>query len=78
MYNIGDVVTLYDNIDDDLYNTGVIRFMEQDDQIPNLFWLYIMANDETLNVNMDPRFPFFYWRIVEASDPHLFKAEIIN
>ena len=77
-YNIGDVVTLYDKVDDEVYNTGVIKFIEQDDQIPNVFWLYVMANNENLNDKFDPRLPFRFWTIVENTSPYLFKSEMLN
>ena len=64
-----DRVQLYDK-----YN-GVIKYIEPDNEIPELLWLYIIADDEYLNDKVDPRFPWKYFMILEDSNEYIFDID---
>ena len=70
-YDIGDIVKVTDNIDYESYNIGTIKFIEPDNEIKDLFWLYIIANDDSLNDKTDPKFSFHYWKILEHINPFI-------
>lgn len=61
-----DRIQLYDK-----YN-GVIKYIEPDNEIPELLWLYIIADDEHLNDKVDPRFMWKYFMILEDSNEYIF------
>lgn len=67
---VGTVVTVIDDIDYSLSTTGTVKFIEQDDELEFIQWLYIRANDESLNTNYDPRFGNF-WIIKESVNDKL-------
>ncbi len=56
---------------DDLWDD---YFAERDDEI-DMYWLYIVANDMNLNQQTDPKLKSPFWRIIENTNPNLFKAE---
>ena len=74
-FQLGDVVGIIRDDDEEHADFGVVKFIERDDDI-NMLWLYIVANDISLNDKVDPKFPFKYWRIIENTNPGLFKAQL--
>ena len=76
MYAVGDTVALYDKVNEGEYHNGVIKYIEKDTHIPELYWIYIRANEEELNDKMDPRFSYKYWQLVENTSQFLTKVEI--
>lgn len=68
---VGTQVTIMDCIDPSIANTGSVKFIEPDTEDANLVWLYVRANDETLNTQVDPRIPTTFWRVIELNAPEL-------
>lgn len=71
---IGAIICIMDQIDPEIKTYGTIKFVEQDNEIPELQWLYIRANNEELNTQFDPRFGAF-WRIIEDSSDYIASIE---
>lgn len=71
-FQIGDIVEVADKIDPENQPTVIttVKFIERDNQISDLHWLYLMANEEVLNTNMDPKFGY-YWEIVPDDCPYI-------
>lgn len=71
---IGSIIYIMDQIDPDIKTYGTIRLVEQDNDIPDLQWYYVMANDEMLNVQFDPRIGN-YWRIIENTSEYIISIQ---
>lgn len=71
-FQIGDIVEVADKIDPENQPTVIttVKFIEQDNEIPGLYWLYLMANEEVLNTNMHPLFGY-YWEICPENCPYI-------
>ena len=69
-YMIGSIIEIIDNIDYSIITTGTIRMIEPCEDIPDLYWIYIRANEEELNTNYDDRIGS-YWTIVTNQDDHI-------
>lgn len=67
---VGDIIEIMDDIDYSITTKGTIRLIEPDDEIPDLWYLYVRANDESLNAQFDPRIGN-YWTITRANDEHI-------
>ena len=67
-FQIGDIVEIADEIDPENQPTEIatVKYIEQDDDFPELFWIYLVANEEVLNINSHPAFGF-YWKVVPES-----------
>lgn len=63
-FTIGQEVSIIDDIDYNISTPGTIKFIEPDIEVEGLDWLYIRANDEMLNRQIDNRIGT-YWRIIE-------------
>jgi hypothetical protein len=61
---VGTIVSVRDRIADDVLVTATIRLVEQDNEFPDLFWYYLVANEEVLNDKLDNRIGM-YWEILE-------------
>ena len=63
-YQIGDIVEVADKIDPENQPKiiATVKYIEQDNEIPSIFWIYLVANEEVLNTNMDPTLGYF-WEI---------------
>jgi hypothetical protein len=73
-YFIGEMVGIIRPDDDEKADFGTVKFVEKDDEI-DMYWLYIVANDMNLNQQTDPKLKSPFWRIIENTNPNLFKAE---
>lgn len=71
-YNIGDIVELTDKIEPSIKTIGTVKLIEQDDEIEQLQWLYLVANDENLNIYSEPHVGI-YWELARNNDPQLKK-----
>ena len=70
LLEIGTICNLVDKID---YSEGVmctVRFIEKDEDIENLYYYYLMANNDEKNTQYDPRFGR-YFAFVEHGNPFL-------
>lgn len=63
---VGQIITIYDDIDYNITHNATIKLIEKDEEINGLYWLYLRANEEELNTNVDPRIGTF-WRIIEST-----------
>lgn len=53
MLEVGSLIEVIDQIDPSIRTQGTIRFIEPDFDIGGE-WLYVRANDESLNINQHP------------------------
>lgn len=67
---VGDIIEVLDLIDYSIKHKGTIRMIERCEDIPELYWLYIRANDESLNIQYDSRIGS-YWTIITNQDDHI-------
>ena len=67
----GTICTLIDDIDNSLDTTCTIKLVEQDSEYPEIFYYYLIANDEKKNIHNDSRFPWLYYKITTNTDDHL-------
>ena len=47
---------------------GTIFYMEPDNEIPGLTWLYLISDDDDDNTIIEPKFDKPYWKIIPDSD----------
>lgn len=71
-FQIGDIVEVADKVDPENQPTVIttVKYIEPDNEIPGLFWLYLIANEEVLNTNMHPNFGY-YWEIAPDNCPYI-------
>ena len=69
-FHVGQIVYLIDPIDESIKTIGTIRLIEQDEE-NGFLWIYIRANDESLNINVDRRISGGYITIIESTNPRL-------
>ena len=67
---VGDIIDILDLVDYTITHKGTIRMIEPCEDIPDLYWIYIRANEEELNTNYDDRIGS-YWTIVTNQDDHI-------
>jgi hypothetical protein len=64
-FQIGDIVEIIDKIDTSISSIATVRLIEPDNELPGLFWIYLMANEEVLNSNLHPTIGS-YWDIIPS------------
>ena len=62
VFYIGDIVEVLDEIDCETKTIATIKLIEQDEDFNNIFYLYLIANEEALNVNIDQRIGNYWIR----------------
>ena len=64
-FQIGDIVEIADEIDPENQPTEIatVKYIERDNDFQDLFWIYLIANEDILNINSHEAFGF-YWKIV--------------
>ena len=67
---VGDIIEILDLVDYTITHKGTIRMIEPCEDIPDLYWIYIRANEEELNANYDDRIGS-YWTIVTNQGDHI-------
>ena len=67
---VGDIIEVLDLVDYTVTYKGTIKMIEPDDEIPDWRYLYVRANDESLNIQNDPRIGS-YWTIVRTNDERI-------
>lgn len=72
-YEIGDIVEVADNIDPENQATVIatVKLIEQDNEIPELYWLYLVANEEVLNCTDVHPVIGPYWAIREDTNKYI-------
>lgn len=72
VFQIGDIVEVEDKIDPENQPTVIatVKYVEKDNELSNLYWLYLLANEEVLNTNIHPVFGY-YWEIVPDNYPYI-------
>jgi len=69
-FQIGDIVEVADKVDTDITTIATIKIIEPDADLPNVFWLYLLANEEVLNTNMHPVVGY-YWDIIASDSEYI-------
>lgn len=69
-FHVGQIVYLIDPIDESIKTIGTIRLIEPDEE-NGFLWIYVRANDESLNINVDRRISGGYFTIIESTNPRL-------
>ena len=71
-FQVGDIVEIADKIDPENQPTVIatVKCIEQDNELKDLFWLYLIANEDVLNVNIHPVFGY-YWNIIESNSDYI-------
>ena len=57
---VGTIVKIKDRVCDDVSVLATVKFVEPDNDFPNLYWYYFVANEEVLNDKLDNRFGLYY------------------
>jgi hypothetical protein len=70
VFYIGDIVEVLDEIDCETKTIATIKLIEQDEDFNNIFYLYLIANEEALNVNIDQRIGN-YWKIISSTSEYI-------
>ena len=73
---IGDIVSVIDRLDPARRIIGVVKYIEFDFDL-NRNFLYIRANEESLNTIMDPRFEWSFHTMTFEGDPYIEKYELL-
>lgn len=70
-YNIGDQVIVIDQI---TYSStrAIVKYVEQDNEISDLFWIYLVIDDDIFNDKLDinPNIGR-YWEVIDSISPYL-------
>jgi hypothetical protein len=71
-FQIGDIIEVADKLDPENLPTMIatVKYIEPDNEISGLYWLYLIANEEVLNTNMHPTLGY-YWELVADSDQYI-------
>lgn len=72
-YQLGDIVAVLDKISMEDYICGTIQKIEPAEEqydTEAFYWIYVRANEDFLNTNMDSDIGL-YWTIVESTSPYL-------
>lgn len=66
----GDIVRVLDQIDLESTVIATVKGIEEDDEFRGLFYLYLVANNETLNNKFEPKIGY-YWDIITNNSPYI-------
>ena len=71
-FQVGDIVEVADKIDPENQPTTIatIKRVEPDNSFADLYWLYLLANEEVLNTKLDPNIGY-YWEILPDNCPFI-------
>ena len=70
LLRIGTICNLVDRVDPTEGTMCTVRFIERDEEDPDLYYYYLMANSDEKNIYNDPRFGR-YFAFVEYNNPYL-------
>lgn len=70
IYSVGQDIKILDQIDQETQHKGKIIFIEYDTDL-NFTWIYVKADQDSLNTNYDPKFVGGYWRVIESISPFI-------
>lgn len=62
---IGTIVNFIDRIDPMIRTLCTVKFIEEDDDYPNLFYYYLVANNQDLNIHQHPQFGNYFEIVAE-------------
>lgn len=71
VFPVGTICNLIDPVDVSFSVNCTIKYIEPDDEYQGLVYYYLVANDETLNQQTDPRFPWRFYTLSTNADEHL-------
>lgn len=66
----GDVVKILDKIDGESTIVATVRGIEEDEEIKGIYYLYLVANEDSLNDKFDEKVGYF-WTIIETTSPYI-------
>lgn len=71
-FQIGDIIEVADNIDPENQPTTIatVKYIESDDIFPDIYFLYLIANEEVLNTKIDNKIGY-YWDITTHNSPFI-------
>lgn len=72
----GDIVSVIDRLDPARRIIGVVKYIEFDIDF-NKNFLYIRANEESLNNIIDPRFEWSFHTMAFEGDPYVEKYDLL-
>ena len=67
----GTICNLIDAVDIDKSTMCTIKMIEPDDEVEGLYFYYLVANNEDLNIIEEPGLGWKYFAIVGSGDPNL-------
>lgn len=67
----GEVCAYIDKIDPESVVNCTVKMVEPDMEIPGLVYYYLIANDESLNDKIDPRFPWRFFLLTDNQNQDL-------
>lgn len=67
---VGTIVNLIDRVDPTTGTVCTIRYVEQDNEFPGLYFYYLSANNDELNTKFDPKIGNFF-EMSSNNDEHL-------
>lgn len=50
---------------------GYVVFAEPDNEIPGLVFLYIRSEDDSKNINFEPKLGYNIWTVIDANSPYI-------
>ena len=65
---VGTICNLQDLIDPTDGTMCTIKLVEQDDEVENIFYYYLVANNEAKNIQYDPRIGMYFDIIHHGSE----------
>jgi hypothetical protein len=72
-YQVGDIVEVFDKIDPENQPTVIatVKYIEPDNEFKDLYWIYLIANEDALNVTDIHPVIGPYWAIFEHCNPYV-------
>lgn len=70
IYYPGDIVYVLDNIDCQTRIMATVKGIEEDEEISGIFYLYLVAVEESLNDKYEDKIGW-YWEIMASNSPYI-------
>lgn len=71
IYYPGDIVYVLDNIDCQTRTMATVKGIEEDEEISGIFYLYLVAVEESLNDKYEDKIGCWYWEIMASNSPYI-------
>lgn len=66
----GDIVKILDKIDGESTVIATVKGIEEDEELKGIFYLYLVANEDSLNDKFEEKIGM-YWTIIESCSPYI-------